>query len=151
MKKTITVILFLCLANFLKGQDITFSIAPTLNNIYHYNFVAGGPSGNYKTGFYASVESIKIKERGISFGYGLSFQESNVEIVPEPFIGGEIHTETVYLISGNLKVLKNLRREYYFSLDPFLDLQLKSPTQSSIDNQTGIGLSFGLGKKNYFK
>lgn len=147
MKKVIPFFFFICLSSLGKSQELTIFVAPTVNNVYYYNFVVGGSSGNYKLGIYASFEYFRSKENILTWGYGLSLQRSNVEIVPAPNIGGEIHIENVNLISGNLKVLFNLPDEYYLSIDPFIDLQLKSNTQSSIDDQTGWGLSFGLGKR----
>jgi len=146
MKKIISIVFFICLSILGKSQEFTIFVAPTVNNLYYYNFVKGGSSGNYKLGIYASFEYFRSKERIVTWGYGLSLQRSNVEIVPSP-LNVETHIENFNLISGNLKVLFNLPDEYYLSVDPFIDLQLKSNTQISHYDQTGLGLSLGLGKR----
>jgi hypothetical protein len=106
-------------------------------------------SGNSKFGYNVSLEFIKSGTNKISYGFGLSYQYSKVEIVPAPLppIERVPHTESINLITLNLKTVFNFRKEFFLSLDPFLDLQLKSESQHTIDDQTGIGLSIGVGKR----
>ena len=149
MYRIIPIFLFLIFATIIKGQDLIISFAPTYNNVFYYQGVKGGVSGNSKFGCNVSLEFIKSEANKISYGFGLSYQYSNVEIVPAPLppIETVTHTESLNLIIVNFKTVFNFRKECFLSLDPFLDLQLKSESQQTIDDQTGIGLSAGFGKR----
>lgn len=149
MKITSFILLLLSAALIINGQDLSLSVAPTINNVFYYQFVAGGYSGNSKAGFNVSAEYIRSGTQKISWGFGLCYQYSRVEIVPAPMPPEERipHTETVNLVTPGFKTVFNFRKEFYLTADPFIDIQLKSETQSSIDNQTGLGISLGFGKR----
>ena len=57
------------------------------------------------------------------------------------------HKEKVNLLLFSLKSGYNMRNDYYLSFDPFVGIQLESDSQKTIDDQTGLGLSLGVGKK----
>lgn len=130
-----------------KGQETVLSFAPTLNNVFHYQFVSGGASGNSKPGINIAFEHVRSTTNRVSYGYGVSYQFSQVELVPGPGIEGESHIETINLISASFKTVFNYRKGYYLSTDPLIDLQLNSSSQKSIDNQSGLGVSIGYGKR----
>jgi len=134
-----------------KGQETVLSFAPTLNNVFHYQFVSGGVTGNSKLGLNIAFEYVRSTTNRVSFGYGVSYQFSQVEIVPAPMIEAEQHKESINLISASFKTVFNFRKGYYLSTDPLIDIQLKSSLQKSIDNQTGIGISIGFGKRILLK
>ena len=153
MKKAILIISLLVYSVFTYGQDLSFSLSPTLNNVLYYRFVAGGPIRSAKFGVNSSIGYEFINNNRVSLGFGISYQYSQVEIAPsfDPIIERIFHTESVNLISVSFKTIYKLKKEYYFSLDPLLDIQLKSDSQKAIDNQTGLGLSFAAGKKILIK
>jgi hypothetical protein len=147
MKRVLSIQLLLLIAIISKGQDIVFSIAPTLNNVFHYQIVLGGSSKNSKPGLNIAFEYIKSTTNRVSYGYGVSYQFSQVEIVPERMIEAEPHKEAINLISASFKTVFNFRKSYYLTIDPLIDIQLKSYTQKNIDNQSGVGVSIGFGKR----
>lgn len=130
-----------------QSQEIILSIAPTLNNVFHYQFVSGGSAGNSKPGFNIAFEYVRSTTNRFSYGYGVSYQFSQVEMVPGPGIEADPHQETINLISASFKTVFNFRKGYYLSTDPLIDIQLNSSLHKSIDNQTGAGVSIGFGKR----
>lgn len=135
----------------ISAQDIVFYLSPSFNSAFHYRFVTGGPTIKMKPGFVISGEFIKTEPSEISMGIGLSYKYSVVEIVPAPFIEREPHKESLNLITVSFLTELNIGKNYYFSLDPLLDLQLGSKADQTMDCQTGIGLSTGLGRRIYIK
>jgi len=103
MKKIILISFFSLIVINGNCQEFTLQISPTLSNIFHYQFVAGGPGGNAKLGLALSFECYKSSFNKISFGFGLNYQFSRVEIVPEPFLQAESHLESVHLVSASIK------------------------------------------------
>ncbi len=130
-----------------KGQETVLSFAPTLNNVFHYQFVSGGPTGNSRPGLNIAFEYVRSTTNRVSYGYGVSYQFSQVELVPEPMNEAEPHKETINLISASFKTVFNFRKGYYLSTDPLIDIQLNSSSQKSIGNQSGVGFSIGFGKR----
>jgi hypothetical protein len=151
MKRVLSIQSLLLTAFISKGQETVLSFAPTLNNVFHYQFVEGGPTGNSKFGLNIALEYVRSTTNRVSYGYGVSYQFSQVEIVPEPMIEREPHKESINLISASFKTVFNFRKEYYMSTDPFIDVQLNSSLQKSIDNQSGVGISIGFGKRILLK
>jgi hypothetical protein len=146
MKRVLLIQLLLFLTFISRSQDIVLSFAPTLNNVFHYQFVSGGITGNSKPGLNIAFEYVRSTIKRVSYGYGVSYQYSRVEIVPEPMIDFESHKETINLISASFKTVFNFRKGYYLTTDPLIDIQLNSSSQKSIQNQSGIGVSIGFGK-----
>jgi len=150
MKKILLIQLLLLLVLGSNGQDRVISFAPTLNNAFHYQFVSGGASRNSKPGLNIGFEYVKSTTNRVSYGYGLGYQWGRVGIVPAPMIEGEPHNEAVNLLSASFKLVFNFRKNFYLSTDPLVDLQLHSPSQKNISNQTGLGISVGFGKRILF-
>jgi hypothetical protein len=147
MKRILSIQMLLLTAIMGKGQETVISFAPTLNNVFHYQFVSGGPTGNSKPGLNIAFEYVRSTTNRVSYGYGVSYQFSRVELVPEPMIEAEPHKETINLISANFKTLFNFCKGYYLSTDPLIDIQINSSTQESFGNQSGLGVSIGFGKR----
>jgi len=151
MKRVLSIQLLLLLAIVSKGQETVLSVAPTLSNVFHYQFVAGGPNGNPKPGFSIAVEHVRSTTNRVSYGYGVSYQFSQVKLVPEPMLEREPHVEAINLISVGFKTVFNFRKGYYLSTDPLIGIQLKSSSQKSISNQSGLGISIGYGRRVLLK
>lgn len=130
-----------------KGQETVLSFAPTLNNAFHYQFVAGGASVNSRPGFNIAFEHVRSTTNRVSYGFGISYQFSQVKFSPAPMIEGQSHIEKINVISASFKTIFNFRKGYFLSTDPLMDIQLKSSSQKSISNQSGIGFSIGYGKR----
>ena len=130
-----------------KGQETVLSFAPTLNNVFHYQFVEGGPNANSRPGFNVAYEHVRSTTNRVSYGYGVSYQFSQVKLVPAPMIEREPHVETINLITASFKTVFNFRKGYYLSTDPLIDIQLNSSSQKSIRNQSGAGISIGYGRR----
>lgn len=130
-----------------KGQETVFSFASTLSNAIHYQFVAGGPNAIPRPGFNIAFEHVRSTTNRVTYGFGVSYQFSQVEFSPAPMIEGESHTEKINVISASFKTVFNFRKGYFLSTDPLIDIQLKSSSQKSISNQSGIGFSIGYGKR----
>jgi hypothetical protein len=147
MKKLVLSGIFLISTSILFGQEFKISIAPTINSGLYYHFVAGGPGQNLKAGFTTSFDYIILNDNRINFGLGFNYHFSQVEFVPNLNTGDmPLHTENVNLISIRFKTVYNLKNQFYLSLDPSADLHLNYDSQQTLDKQSGIGFSFGLGK-----
>ena len=147
MKRALSIQMLLLIAIISKGQETVLSFAPTLNNVFHYQFVSGGPSTNSRPGLNVAFEYVRSTTNRVSYGYGVSYQFSQVKLSPAPMIEGEPHTETINLISASFKTVFNFRKGYFLSTDPLIDIQLNSSSQKSIDDQSGVGVSIGFGKR----
>jgi len=147
MKRVLSIQLLLLIAFMSKGQETVLSFAPTLNNVFHYQFVSGGLNANSRPGLNVAFEHVRSTTNRVSYGYGVSYQFSQVKLIPEPMIGGEPHIESINLISASVKTVFNFRKGYYLSTDPLIDIQLNSSSQKSISNQTGVGISIGYGRR----
>jgi len=93
----------------------------------------------------ASIEYIKSMKTRFSYGFGVDYLHSNVEIIPAPTgEPRESHEESVNVLAVSFKGVYNLKK-LYLTANPLLDVQLPSDSQSSVDKQTGLGISFSLG------
>jgi hypothetical protein len=154
MKKPSLSFLLLIVTTVLYGQEIKISFAPTFNNAFYYQFVAGGPSFKSKLGFNSTIDFLLYSNNKISFGVGLDFQYSSIEIIPEPNMPPNDrprHTEKIDLFSFYLRSVYNFRNGLYISLAPTADLHtnyrsIKNYIFQTIDNQSGLGLTCGFGK-----
>jgi hypothetical protein len=141
----IGVVICLTLSSF--AQDIGISIAPTINNVLYYQFVAGSPKYRPKAGYNVTLDCLLKSDKKIHFGTSLSYQYSQFKIIPTmdtpEFV---MVTESfIYLLSLSIKTAYITKNNYSFSLDPCIDWQLLS-LRNSVDNQSGIGISPAFGK-----
>jgi hypothetical protein len=147
MRKSFLTLFILAVTTFLYGQEIKISIAPTISFAPNYRSVLGGPGQNIKSGFSTSFDYLFLSPTKINIGFGLDYQYSQVEFVPNLNTQGMIqHYEKVSLISIRFKSVLNFKKQFYLSLDPALDLHLNHKSDQILDNQTGLGVSVGLGK-----
>jgi hypothetical protein len=147
MKKIILISFTLVCTTLIHAQEIKFSVAPTANYAPHYNSVTGGPGQTIKTGFSSSVGFLFPGEKKINFGFGLTYQFSKVGFYPDLFEGERLlRTEKVNLFSFSIRSVYNIKPGYYISLDPSFDFHSNHQSDQILDNQTGIGASFGIGK-----
>jgi hypothetical protein len=147
MKKKFLTALICIITTILYSQEIKVSVAPTINAGLHYQFVAGGPGQNLKAGFTTSFDYLFLQDKKVNYGFGLNYHFSQVEFVPN--LNTEdmlLHTEAVNLISLRFKTKYKLKNLCYLSLDPSVDFHLKYESQQTLNKQTGLGLSIGLGK-----
>jgi hypothetical protein len=145
MKKIILVLLTLVCVNIIHAQQIRLSVAPTVNYAPHYIFVSGGPGQTIKTGFSSSADFLFPGEKRINFGLGITYQFSRVGFYPNLHEGERVvRTEKVNLFSISFKTVYNIKPGYYLSLDPSLDFHVNHHSDQSLDNQTGLGVSFGF-------
>lgn len=147
MKKVLLISLLLLIAIIGKGQEMVLSLAPTWSNFAYFQSVAGGPSGNYKPGVNIAFEYVRSTTNKFSYGCGVSYQFSQVEIVPNHVVEADPHKETQNVILASFKTVFNFRNGYYLSADPHIGIQLNRSSQESIDDQSGVGVSMGYGKR----
>ena len=77
----------------------------------------------------------------------MDYLHSNVEIIPAPTgEPRESHEEAVNVLAASFKGVYNLKK-VYFTANPLLDIQLPSDSQRWVDNQTGLGISFSVGRR----
>ena len=147
MKQSLLTLCILTISTFLSGQEIKFSVAPTINFAPHYRSVQGGPGQNIKVGFSSSFDFLFINDKRLNFGFGLNYHFSQLEFVPNLNTGEMIlHTEKVNLLSIRFKSVCNFKNNFYLSFDPSVDFHLNHDSQQTINNQSGIGLAIGIGK-----
>lgn len=148
MKKTLLALGIFLMATVLSAQEFKISMAPTINNIFHYRSVQGGPHGSFMPGFYTQADYFFKTDKKVEFGIGLNYQLSNVS-VKTPYSGTNDYTQSnqrIDLISLSFETIINLKKHFYLNLSPILALQLSSNLFRPVDDQSGLGLSFGLGK-----
>jgi hypothetical protein len=148
MKRLVTLTILLSCVVCSHSQSFTISASPTLSRVFNPILSVGGASSNAKLGFDASIDYLKFTESWFQIGLGLDFQHLNTEFVPAPT--GETvesHPESINLMSLSFKTAYNLGNNFFLSANPLIDIQLPSKNQSSVDNQTGLGLSLSGGKR----
>ena len=154
MKKSILTSVIFILTTILYWQqdsickpEIRILVAPTINTALHYQFVAGGQGRKSKPGFSTSFEYLFRSDKKINLGFGLCYQFAQVEYTPN-MDSGEFtgQTDNVSVISLNLTTIYNLKRYFYLSLNPMINLQLNYNSNLITGRQTGLGLSFSVGK-----
>jgi len=154
MNKAILTLLCFILTTILFGQEIKISIAPTINNAFYCQFVAGGPTFKSKLGLSTNIDFLLHSNNRLNYGVGINFQSSSVEIIPEPNLPPNDrprHTEKISIFSFYLNTVYNFKNGLYMSLAPSLDLHTNYESiinniYQTIDNQTGLGLTYGFGK-----
>ena len=148
MRKLIISSIIFFLTTMLYGQEFKISLAPTINSALLYRFVTGDtPGQNWKAGLSTSFDYLFLNDKKINFGLGINYHFSQVEFVPNPNTGDMVlHTENVNLISLRFRTVYILKNHFYISLDPAFDLHISHDEQQMLDNQSGLGLSLGIGK-----
>jgi len=134
-------------------QEIKISISPTMNNALHLRYVSGGPNYNWRPGVNASLSYHFKTDNKINFAVGLTYQNATVQV--DPFITPQDDpppfNESINLLALNVGAYYNFNKGYFASIDPLIHFQIDYHDDNSISNQTGIGISGGIGKKLNFK
>jgi hypothetical protein len=129
-------------------SEIKISVSPTENIALYYQSVQGGPGRKFKPGFSTSFEYLFRCDKKINLGFGLCYQFAQVEYTPNmdsgDFFTGQI--DNVSVISFNFTTIYKLKRDFYLTLNPMITLQLNYNPDFITDKQSGLGLSFSLGK-----
>jgi len=148
MKKTAFTFFIFIMSAALFGQEFKFSVAPTVSSIFHYRFVAGGPYGSARFGINSQLDYLFVTNKKVEFGIGVGYQNSHVQVIV-PFDGGassySASISKVELLSLRLRSVLNLKKDFYVSLAPIIDYQIRRGIGQHIDNQSGLGLAFGIG------
>jgi hypothetical protein len=163
MKKSILTSIVFILTTILYGQQdpignsdqdslnyksrIKISVAPTENIALYYQSVQGGPGLKFKPGFSTSFEYLFRSNKKINLGFGLCYQFAQVEYTPNMNTGdftGQI--DKISVISFNFSTIYKSKKDFYLSLNPMVTLQLNYNSDFITDKQSGLGLSFSVGK-----
>jgi hypothetical protein len=145
MKKTILICCVVFLTTLLSGQEIRISIAPTYN-VFNKKYVNAQPFGSPNLGLSTNLDYIFATTKKIEFGIGLGYQSSSLfKVVQVNSIESAEKTEKINLCSISFKSIFKLSKEFYVSLDPSVDLQTNHDPIQTTENQSGLGLSFGVG------
>ena len=151
MKKISTILFLLSMTSILCGQEFEISVAPTINNVFNYSY-PGVFKTKAKVGLSTTLEYSIRSDKRLSLGIGLNYQYCQVEMIPGKYSSlGMPFTEKINLFSIYIRSAYNMQRGFYISLDPTYHFQDYDILTQIIDNQTGLGLSFGVGKKFRFK
>ena len=163
MKKSILTSIVFILTTILYGQQdsagnsdqdrlnyksrIKISVTPTENIALYYQSVQGGPGRKFKPGFSTSFEYLFRSNKKINLGFGLCYQFAQVEYTPNMNTGdfsGQI--DKISVISFNFSTIYKSKKDFYLSLNPMVTLQLNYNSDLITDKQSGLGLSFSVGK-----
>ncbi|MCJ7448996.1 MAG: hypothetical protein MUO72_15035 [Bacteroidales bacterium] len=136
MKKISLAILTVFLTTIMSGQEFKISIAPTINNALYFQSVDGGHGHISRPGLSTSVGYYMLQDKKISFCLGLSYQFSQVKVDPfiDPLNDPLPFTESLNILSFNIGAIYNLKRDFYLTLDPTVDLQLNIEPRLWIHN-----------------
>lgn len=154
MKITVLNILILILTTTLHGQEIKISVAPTANTVFYYRYPHAN-KGTPQIGFNAALDYLFVSDNKFEFGFGFGYKYGQADHILKMYLDTD-HSRIVKLnlLSISLKSVYNFKRDFYLSLDPTLDLNVGYDSQETVnetlqsfDSQTGLGLSFGFGKK----
>jgi hypothetical protein len=151
MKKTFLTCVLVITANALFSQEFKISVTPTISNIHFYHYAPGLSYGQPRFGINTNLDYLFVTNKRVEFGIGLGYQNSHVQIIV-PYPGRpdySLSTEKADLVSINLRSVLNLSKNFYLTFVPSLDLQIKHSSLQRLSDQSGLGLSVGLG--NYVK
>lgn len=146
MKKTILLLSIICLTSILSGQELRVSVAPTFSKVYQFKYVQGTPYGAAGFGYVGNIDYSFVTNRKVEFGIGLGYHISQVLIWIPIMSDFTADHERIDLFSVSLKSKFKLPKEFYMSLDPSLDFQVNYNRLHVADNQSGLGMSFGIGR-----
>ena len=133
--------------NLISKSDIKISVAVT-NNIILTPKLVGGPGMNNKPGFSTSFEYIFRSNKIINLGAGLSYQFAQIEYTPNWNTGdwftGQV--DKISVISFNFSTIVKSKQDFYLSISPIITLQTNFNSDFITANQSGLGMSFSVGK-----
>lgn len=152
MKSRLLFVAFLGLSAWSHGQDLSLSVTPTINDMFYYRPASGGPAIYLKGGFSSSLQAEFNGAGSFYLGGGLAYQFGQVDIgpAPAPDVTDDRQRTKAHMVTINLKVGLQMGDDYHLTLDPLLDFQLNKDAADALEDQTGLGISLGAGKKIYF-
>jgi hypothetical protein len=134
--------------NLNSKSDIKISVAPTNNFVLIPEGMVGGPGMNNKPGFITSFEYIFRSNKIINLGAGLSYQFAQIEYTPNintsDWFTGQV--DKISVISFNFSTIVKSKQDFYLSLSPIITLQTNYNSDFITANQSGLGMSFSVGK-----
>lgn len=135
------------MTTILLSQELKISIAPTISDVNFYNYHIGSSFGEPRFGINSNIDYLFVTNKRLEYGFGLGFQNSHVYLItPRPGnYDYSASTEGVNILSINFRSVYNLKKDFYITLVPSFDIQIKPNDLQHIRNQTGLGLSFGIG------
>lgn len=144
MKKIILTGCVVLLTTLLSGQNFRIVLTPTAN-VFHSKYV-GDTYDSPKLGFNANFDYLFSMSKSVNFGFGLNYQSSRtLNVSPIGQAEYSARSEKINICSISLKSMFKLTKEFYFSFDPTIDYQANYTKIQITDNQSGIGLSIGVG------
>jgi len=144
MKKIILTFFVVLLTTLLSGQNFRIVITPTAN-VFHSKYV-GDTYDSPKLGFNANLDYLFSMNKSVNFGLGLDYQSSTtLNVSPIGLVEYSSRSERINICSISLKSMFKLTKVFYFSFDPTIDYQANYTKIQITDNQSGIGLSVGVG------
>lgn len=144
MKKVASFCFVILLTSNLIGQEFKISIIPTINNL---SFFKDDHFLYSKARFGVGLEAdyLFTSDNKIRFGIGTGIQNNHVRVFETIFGGGTLITKPrVIITSFKFETYYFINDQMFVSFIPALDYHFKHPKES-IDDQTGLSLSFGLG------
>ena len=144
MKKIILTGCVVLLTTLVSGQNFRVDITPTAN-VFHSKYV-GDTYDSPKLGFNANFDYLLSTNKIVNFGLGLDYQSCRtLNISPISTVDYSARSERINICSISFKSMFKLTKELYFSFDPTIDYQANYSKIQITDNQSGIGLSVGVG------
>ena len=145
MKRAILICCVIFLTTLLPGQEIRISISPTYN-VFHTKYVMPQPFGSHNLGLSANLDYLFSTNKKFEFGIGLGYQSSAVvKVIQVSSTDYSAKTEKINLCSFSFRSIFKLSKEFYVSLDPSVDIQTNHDLIQTTENQSGLGMSFGVG------
>jgi len=148
MKTTLITILAVFLTTSAFAQEIRISVSPTMNNAFYFKPVDGAPAYYWRSGFNACLGYHFKTDKRINLAVGLTYQNATINVDPfiPPLDDIPSYNESISLLSFSVGACYNFNSGFYATIDPLIHYQFDYQDNSTI-NQTGIGVSGGIGKK----
>lgn len=149
MKKAILIITTILITIMTFGQEFGISISPSINNLFHSVAMIGLPNYISRPGINIGLIYDQRPERKFNILYSLYYQHSAIKIDPfiDPNYNPPPYISTIDLLSGGISANFTLKGRFSVNVGPTADLQIKDDPKSGINDQTGIGLSAGIGTR----
>ena len=116
------------------------------SELIRFSTIAGGGGFTNNNTFDIGVRYTQSLTKKLSLETGVSLLKTNIEISSE-FPGIENKEEELSLISIPIYINYDLKKNFYINTGISLDFQSEDQI---VDNQTGLGVLLGIGKKFYF-
>jgi putative salt-induced outer membrane protein YdiY len=148
MKKLAIAFISWVIAISIYGQEIVITVAPTVNFAVINKSNSLVKDQSLMAGIGSSIKYIFVNNHSYNFGLGLGYHYAQVKFTNYGDFVAEIpYTETVNLFSFNLISAYNFKNNFYLNFEPSIDFHFGQNESQTIDNQSGVGLNLGLGKK----